>query len=213
MQMKTTFTIRIGICIIVAIALSVAACKKGDTGPVGPEGPQGEKGNAGEKGDAGNANVISTGWLTLTSDKWRKSGGAGSAIYTEPGDIGTPWATSGFYNLNSQRDDPGKSVILVYVDDGRGAKLLNTNKWVTGGGKSGTVELRFLFDTNLAYALWLEVMVVLKTGTWDDNYVQNTFLPSLKWRVVVIPPSAATATKKLDFTDFETTKKALSLSN
>lgn len=54
---------------MLAIALSVTACKKGDPGPkgdTGPAGPTGNTGGKGDKGDPGTANVFYSPWLDLT---------------------------------------------------------------------------------------------------------------------------------------------------
>ena len=54
---------------MLAIALSVTACKKGDPGPKGDAGPAGPNGNTGAKGDKGDngASAVSySPWLDLT---------------------------------------------------------------------------------------------------------------------------------------------------
>lgn len=53
---------------MLAIALTITACKKGDTGPQGDKGDKGDTGatgNTGVKGDAGTANVLYSPWLDL----------------------------------------------------------------------------------------------------------------------------------------------------
>jgi len=57
---------------MLAIALSITACKKGDPGPKGDKGDKGDTGAngatgaAGTKGDPGTANVMYSNWLDLT---------------------------------------------------------------------------------------------------------------------------------------------------
>jgi hypothetical protein len=54
------------VAILLASAVLVYSCKKGDTGPAGPAGPAGTAGAAGPqgpKGDTGTANVIYSAWL------------------------------------------------------------------------------------------------------------------------------------------------------
>jgi hypothetical protein len=57
---------------MLAVALTVSACKKGDTGPQGEKGDKGDAGekgatgNTGSKGDPGTANVQYSAWLDLT---------------------------------------------------------------------------------------------------------------------------------------------------
>lgn len=62
------------IVILLTLAVSIIACKKGETGPAGPEGPAGAQGPQGPQGIAGNANVtqytfgavnLATGFATL----------------------------------------------------------------------------------------------------------------------------------------------------
>lgn len=57
---------------MLAVALTISACKKGDTGPQGEKGDKGDKGETGQtgqqgsKGDPGTANVLYSDWLDLT---------------------------------------------------------------------------------------------------------------------------------------------------
>src|SRR5689334_18258920 len=57
------------VAIVLASAVLVFSCKKGDTGPAGPAGPAGANGNTGApgpKGDTGTANVIYSAWLDVS---------------------------------------------------------------------------------------------------------------------------------------------------
>ena len=60
---------------------------------------------------------------------------------------------------------PAAAAILVYVDDGKGARLMPFSRTVSGGGKTGELEFRFIFDTNPSFAQWLDPIVALKSGT------------------------------------------------
>ncbi|MBS1602158.1 MAG: hypothetical protein JST42_05775 [Bacteroidetes bacterium] len=56
------------VAILLASAVLVFSCKKGDTGPAGPAGPAGSAGAAGAagpKGDTGTANVIYSAWTDV----------------------------------------------------------------------------------------------------------------------------------------------------
>ena len=56
------------LAIVLASAVLVYSCKKGDTGPAGPAGPAGSAGAAGApgpKGDTGTANVIYSAWTDV----------------------------------------------------------------------------------------------------------------------------------------------------
>src|SRR5687767_13735537 len=62
---------------MLAVALTITACKKGDTGPQGEKGDKGDTGatgNTGVKGDAGTANVLYSPWLDLTFSLDQASG-------------------------------------------------------------------------------------------------------------------------------------------
>lgn len=57
------------LAIVLASAVLVYSCKKGDTGPAGPAGPAGAAGAAGApgpKGDTGTANVIYSAWTDVS---------------------------------------------------------------------------------------------------------------------------------------------------
>jgi hypothetical protein len=127
--------------------------------------------------------------LTIQSQYWEDISGAGSQDYTAPGDL--DWqGVNGWWALNGS--DPANAMIAVYVDDGRGARQMPFTRQVsyTYGGTyySGQVEFRYQFDTDPNYAQWLDPVAALRSGTWNTNYMANTYLPSLKFRVVVIPP-------------------------
>ncbi|WP_309890029.1 hypothetical protein [Archangium sp.] len=160
---------------------------QGVPGPKGDPGPTGPQGVPGPQGPAGSANVSSSGWLNIPAARWEPIAGAGSGDFTAPGDLDR-LAVNSWQGLSGSQ--PAAAAILVYVDDGKGARLVPFSRTVSGGGRTGEVEFRFIFDTNPSFAQWLHPIVALKSGTWDrDVYIKNTYLPSLKWRVVVIPPA------------------------
>jgi hypothetical protein len=66
--MKHMF-LRCSSVVVLFVALSVTACKKGDTGPAGEKGDKGDPGAAGPTGatgKTGTANVIYSPWLDVT---------------------------------------------------------------------------------------------------------------------------------------------------
>lgn len=72
MKRTTQVSLRNLFYYMLAISLTVTACKKGDTGPQGEKGDKGDagaagnKGDKGDKGDPGTANVFYSGWKNLT---------------------------------------------------------------------------------------------------------------------------------------------------
>ena len=55
-------------CLVIAVIILLASCKKGDTGPAGaagPTGPAGAPGPTGPAGPAGAANVFYSAWLNV----------------------------------------------------------------------------------------------------------------------------------------------------
>lgn len=50
----------------------------------------------------------------------------------------------------------------------------------------------------------------MKLQMWNETYMKNTYLPGLKWRVVVIPPSdpnARNSQPPVDYNDYEAVKR------
>ncbi len=131
-------------------------------------------------------NAKSLGWKTIASNKWSNIAGAGNSDYTAPQDIDR-LAVNGWGNLQGSIYSE-HSIIAMYVDDGHGGRQLPFRRSVSGGGKSGVVEFRYVFGTNPNFAQWYDPVVALVQGTWDrDGYIKNTYLPSLKWRLAAIP--------------------------
>jgi hypothetical protein len=160
----------------------------------------------GPKGDPGNANVISSGWFTIPADKWTDDQGHGTAVFSEPGDLDLAVALNAPYTIQ-QADADG--AILLYVNNGHGIRLTSFRVAVNSSGTigplgylyNGTVEFRFVIEQPLLATdtnLYLYPIVALKDGTWDwgtgksdQEYIQNTYLPFISWKVVIIPTSVA----------------------
>jgi hypothetical protein len=69
MKRTNLWSLRQVLYFLLAMTLTVSACKKGDTGPAGEKGEKGETGDTGDKGskgDAGTANVLYSSWLDLS---------------------------------------------------------------------------------------------------------------------------------------------------
>lgn len=226
--------------LVLSLTLIAASCKKGDLGPQGPQGEQGEKGDRGDtgargatgangatgprgatgpqgpagprgaqgpQGADGNANVRTTGWVNLPASQWSVSSGAGARDFTAPGDI-SRYAVNSWISF-SPRELNG--AILVYVDDGRGARMCSFQRTVAGGGQSGVLEFRFVHGADPDFALWLSPIVALRVGNWNANYMLNTYLPSLRWKVVFIPPVATALLQNADVNDYESVRRVLQL--
>jgi len=174
---------------------------------MGPEGPAGQKGDKGDKGDDGNANVRSTGWVTITADKWRSISSSGSTDLTAPGDLAR-FAVGSWAPLNGNESEGG---VFVYVEDGRGSRLCPFQRTVTGAGKTGVLEFRVVYSSNQDFAQWLSPVVALKSGEWDNNYITNNYLPSLKWKAVIIAPQAMASVNHINFINYKQAQKALQL--
>ncbi|MBI4850805.1 MAG: hypothetical protein HY819_03155 [Acidobacteria bacterium] len=128
----------------------------------------------------------SSGWKNIAANKWANIAGAGSSDYTAPQDLDR-LAVNGWWGPQGSIYSE-HSIIAMYVDDGKGARQLPFRRKVTGGGKSGVLEFRYVFATNPNFAQWYDPIVALVEGTWDrDGYIKNTYLPSLKWRAAAIP--------------------------
>jgi hypothetical protein len=125
----------------------------------------------------------STGWVTITG--WAKSAGSGIQFWPDGNTLDAPIGKNGWVPL--EESEAGNAGILVYVDDGQGVQQLPCKRSVSGAGKTGIIEFRYMFDYNVGFAIWLNPMVDLESGAWDSTYMINTYLPSLKWRAVIIP--------------------------
>lgn len=168
----------------------------------------------------GNANVNDgPGWMVLdetnnSSNGWKRSNYIyGGVPSTEPGDIGLPFRYDwwlGGYNVRS-------GVTLVYIDDGQAIKMLPFKKQVRiveeGVTKIDAVlEFRFAAtsQTFQGDGHYLYVVIAVKDGTVDEDYVIDTYVKTLQWRAVNVPANAINKLD-IDFHDYASVKKALNL--
>ena len=175
--------------------------EKGDPGIKGEQGDtgvRGDRGEKGDKGDTGNANVISSGWMTIPSEDWRDLPSVGqynpgTINFTESGEL--DWLVN--YPKGYPIDAANTTgAILMYVDNGGyyGIKLapfqLPVSSIVAGRGVQGSLIYRFSIQkTSDGYHLY--PVVALRSGQWNrDGFIKNTFLPDKKWRVIMIPVDA-----------------------
>lgn len=195
------------------MACSLAmACKKGDTGPEGPQGPAGEqgpKGDKGDQGDTGNANVRSSGWVQIAASDWAPGGNIGSANLSEAGDLDLYRAY--FRALTVGEQDVNRSAIIAYMEYNHTVRTLPARIAVTGGGQASVVEFRMATNYSPGFAHWLHPVAARKSGSWVSSYITNTLLPSVRWRVVVIPPDVMAQHRNLDFNDYQTVKSAFKI--
>ena len=87
--------------------------------------------------------------------------------------------------------------------------MLPTHASVSGGGESGGIELRFTHGGDPNYAMWIVPNVGLQSGTWDTNYIINTYLPGLEFKGVIIPAtnmSTKGGLPPLDYSDYESVR-------
>lgn len=171
---------------------------KGPQGEKGDKGDPGEKGEKGDKGETGNANVISSGWMTIPSGDWRDLPSVGqfnpnTINFTESGELDWLVNYPKGYHIEAANTT---GVILMYVDNGGyyGIKLapfeLPVNSIVAGRGVQGSLNYRFSIQkTSSGYDLY--PVVALKSGQWNrEGFIKNTFLPDKKWRIIMIPVDA-----------------------
>lgn len=162
---------------------------------------RGPKGDKGDKGDPGNANVISSGWI-ITWHIWdNKTTGMG-VTFSEPGDLDVAVYYDYPFTINKNN---ANAAILAYVDDGAGIHFvpfqaeIKYNSDYLGSVKS---ELAFRYviakpQSESDENFYIIPVVALRKGEWDlitpfgtQSYMQAHYLPSLKWKIVVIPANA-----------------------
>lgn len=185
-----------------------ATGQKGATGAKGPKGDKGATGPKGAKGDPGNANVYSTGWETIPALAWKNIDGVGGTRLDAPGDIDT-YAAPSWHGLTDNQ--AAHAAILVYVDDGKGVRLCPYQQEVTRGGETGDLEFRFAFNADPGFAKWLNAVIALKGGSWNDPYIKDNYFPKLKWRLVIIPPASATALNGIKLNNYQAVTRALNV--
>ena len=172
---------------MLAIALTITACKKGDTGPQGEKGDKGdtgEKGSTGSKGDAGTANVQYSAWLDLTYSLDQASG----IFFTQ---INEPKVTETLLSTGE---------IKVYINLGTpDNKVISPLPFVEGDAQItpfyavGAIEV----DANV------NASTVTSTTTGKK---------SRQYRYILIPGGAAVRMdKKIDWNNYEEVKAYLGL--
>ena len=161
------------------------------------------KGPKGDKGEDGNANVITMGWTIVTTEYWKNLRGYSSGdrrwlSFDRPGDKALRVVEDIF--IVNTNDLTG--AVLVYANNGTGSRMLPFEDRLTAAGHTGTLEHRFVFRGTKIY-----MVVALRDGTWDTDYIMNTYLPSIRWKVVLIPEMVAqkhaTALSKLNLNNYE----------
>lgn len=181
------------------------------------KGSKGDKGDKGEKGDPGkdgNANVITMGWTIVTTPYWKNIRGYTSdgirwyLAFDRPGDKGLR-VVEDLFIANTNRLT---GAILVYGDNGTGSRMLPFEDRLNARGHTATLEHRFVFTSNRVY-----IVVALRDGTWDVDYVMNTYLPSIRWKVVLIPEGIAKSNSgglsQLNLNNYEAVSRYLNLSD
>ncbi|WP_205513730.1 collagen-like triple helix repeat-containing protein [Longitalea arenae] len=175
---------------MLAVALTISACKKGDTGPQGEKGDKGDKGDTGQtgqpgsKGDPGTANVQYSAWLDLafTLDQ-------GSNVYFTQ--INEPKVTD---ELLSNGE------IKVYVNLGTPA-----NKVITAlPYRSGNAVITPFFATGI-----IELNANGNASTFTDPANGNKFL---QYRYILVPGGThVRMNKQIDWNNYEEVKAHLGL--
>lgn len=83
-----------------------------------------------------------------------------------------------------------EGVILLYVDDGHGIRLCPYKTPITTTYAIGEIEYRFVVGGNSGNEGSVSTVVALKSGSWIWLNIRSTFLPSIKWNLVLIPPGS-----------------------
>jgi len=172
------------LAIVLASAVLVYSCKKGDTGPAGPAGPAGAAGAAGAagpKGDTGTANVIYSAWTDVTFNP---------VII----DTGTPAKPDTLYYLGSivaprlTANVISKSEISTYLNVGTAANpdvfpLPYTDILFQGL----TVQVDFVPDS------------IYFSANFNASTRNQGGVKSLQYRYVIIPGSVPASANKSDY--------------
>lgn len=184
---------------------------KGVAGAKGDKGDQGDKGATGAKGDPGNANVKSTGWVTIPAAEWSYGYGAGDINLSQPGDLGSFYSSSGLSSVSEAVAKGG--VVLVYArlaSSPNSARQLPFRFKYTSSGYSGVVELRFAYGTTPNAAHWVEPGAVLVEGTWNSSsqIIRTNYLPTVSFCLITIPAGniSRRSAPPVDYSDYEAVK-------
>lgn len=143
----------------------------------------------------------STGWLQAaygTGTGWANNTGVGNFQLSAPGDTASTW-----YAYVTAVDGPESqhAAIQVYADcthspsaaggvpQCRGATQLPFSRRVTNGANTFDLEFRYAFATDTNFAQWVMIVVAPRgvvSGSLDLAYIQDIYLPNLKFRGVVL---------------------------
>jgi hypothetical protein len=172
---------------MLAIALTVTACKKGDPGPQGDKGDKGDPGatgNTGTKGDPGTANVMYSDWLDVGFQLDQPSG-----VYFTL--IQEPKLTDEFLSTGE---------VKVYINLGTPAeKVVSVLPY-----RSGTAQITPFFVEGV-----IELDANVNASTATDPATGNKFR---QYRYVLIPGGAhVRADKKVDWNNYAEVKAYLGL--
>jgi hypothetical protein len=175
---------------MLAVALTISACKKGDTGPQGEKGDKGDKGETGQtgqqggKGDPGTANVLYSAWLDLTFALDQTS----NVFFTQ---ITEPRLTDEFLSTGE---------IKVYINLGTSDnKVVSVLPFV-----QGEIQIAPIFAPN---TIELDANVNASTVT-----NATTGKKSLQYRYVLIPGGASLRMdKQVNWNNYEEVKAHLGL--
>lgn len=212
------------------LTLSMTYCspEDGDIGPQGPQGISGEHGQDGqdgqdgvdgqdgqdgEDGEDGNANVESTGWITI--DNWTNSySGVGNTDFYEYGDIDIIYSdnpSANGFNINADNID---GIVLLYIKNDKGVKLADHYKErVYEGGQNIVIEYRYIFYRQSDTSGSVYPIIGLKNesvdNNWDADFMMDTYLPQVEFMMVFVPPT--TYTNNINFKDYEKVNRLLKL--
>lgn len=175
---------------MLAAALTITACKKGDTGPQGEKGDKGDKGEAGatgqtgSKGDPGTANVMYSDWLDLGFQLDQPSG-VYFTLIDEP-KLTDEFLSTGEVKVYINLGTPAEKVVSVLP-------YRSGNAQITPFYLEGVIEL----DANV------------NASTATDPATGEKFR---QYRYVMIPGGAhVRAEKKINWDNYEEVKAYLGL--
>lgn len=175
---------------MLAVALTVTACKKGDPGPQGEKGDKGDTGGTGAngqtggKGDPGTANVMYSDWLDLGYSLDQASG----IYFTQ---IDEPRLTDELLTTGE---------VKVYINLGSAAeKVVSVLPY-----RSGTAQITPFFLDQL-----IELDATVNASTVTDPTTGTKFR---QYRYVIIPGGVnIRAEKKVDWNNYSEVKAYLGL--
>jgi len=175
---------------LLAVSLTIGACKKGDPGPQGDKGDKGDAGATGGtgatggKGDAGTANVLYSGWLDLAYSLDQASG----VFFAQ---IDEAKITDNFLSTGE---------IKVYMNLGTPAdKIVTVLPF-----RQGTAQITPIFATGL-----IELDANVNASTATDPATGGKFR---QYRYILIPGGAALRMdKKINWDNYEEVKAYLGL--